>query len=165
MPVPIVDLALRGLDLDGARTHVQQQVQTTLQEFHGKVVHLVVPLAAGVPPVLGLALGKEDQAVGLGRAEVEGDGSHTLGVPLGQAEVGLGRLKGDGVQDGHVLALEHHVALHLHLGVHDASQTRQLQADVVVLIHHLTPEWKQRELTHISVNDLFHRAAGYELHA
>lgn len=140
VPVAVVDLALRGLDLDSARAHVQQQEETSLQELDGEEVHLVVALAAGVPSVLGLALRVKDEAVGLGGAEVEGDGAHALGVPLGQAQEGLWRLEGDGVQDGNGLALEHHVALHLHLGVHDAGQARQLQADVVVFVHHLAQQ-------------------------
>ena len=82
-------------------------------------------------------MGEEDEAVRLGGAEVEGDGAHPLGVPLGQADEGLGGLEGDGVQGGHVLAAVRHLALDLHLGVHDAGQPGQLQADVVVLVHHL----------------------------
>lgn len=140
VPVAIVDLALRGFDLDGPRAHVQQQEEAALQKFHGEEVHLVVTLATGVPSVLGLALCVEDEAIGLGGAEVEGDGAHALGVPLGEAQEGFGRLEGDGVQDGHVLALEHHVALHLHLGVRDAGQARQLKPDVVVLVHHLAQQ-------------------------
>lgn len=67
-------------------------------------------------------MGEQNQAVGLGCAEVKGDGAHSLGVPLGQADVGLGGLKGDGVQSGHVLALVGHFTLNLHLWVHNPSQ-------------------------------------------
>ena len=97
----------------------------------------VLLAARGFLALLGLAVGEEDEAVGLGGAKVEGDGAHALGVPLGQADVGLGGLEGDGVQGGHVLALEDHVALDLHLGVHDAGQAGKLQTDVVVLVNHL----------------------------
>lgn len=80
---------------------------------------------------------EEDKAIGLGRAEIKRDGSHPLGVPLGEADVGLGSLEGDGVQGGHVLTLVGHLPLDFHLWVHDSSQAGQLKSDVVVLIHHL----------------------------
>jgi len=100
--------------------------------YLGDLLTLLVLLA-----FLGLAVGEEDESVGLGGAEVEGDGAHALGVPLGQADEGLGGLEGDGVQRGDVLASVGHLPLDLHLGVHDARQPGQLQADVVVLVHHL----------------------------
>lgn len=142
VPNAIIDLGLRGLHLDGSRAHVQQQVQPSVQQLHCKEVHLVVLLALGVPPVLGLAVREEDQAIGLGGAEVKGDGAHALGVPLGQRQVGLGGLEVDRIKGGDVLALEHHVTLEFHLGVNDAGQAGQLQADVVVLVHHLVERKK-----------------------
>lgn len=140
VPGAVVDLCLRGLDLNCSRAHVQQQVQPPVQQLHGKEVHLVVLLALGVPAVLGLAVGEEDQPVGLGGAEVEGDGAHALGVPFGQGQVGFRRLEVDGVQRGDIFTLEDHVALEFHLGVHNAGQAGQLQPDVVVLVHHLGEE-------------------------
>uniref|UniRef100_A0A3Q2QAJ7 Uncharacterized protein n=1 Tax=Fundulus heteroclitus TaxID=8078 RepID=A0A3Q2QAJ7_FUNHE len=140
VPCPIVDFCLSGLDFDGPRTHVQKQVQPSIQQLHRKKVHLVVLLALRVPPVLGFAVGEEYQPVGLRGAEVKGDGADALGVPLGQGEKGVRGLEVDGVKCGNVLALEDHVSLEFHLGVKDASQARELQADVVVLVHHLRVE-------------------------
>ena len=137
VPGAVVDLSLRGLDLDGAGAHVQQQVQPSVQQLDRKEVHLVVLLALGVPSVLGLAVGEEYQPVGLGGAEVKRDGAHAFGVPFRQGQVGVGRLEVDGVEGGNVFALEDHIALEFHLGVHDAGEAGKLQPDIVVLIHHL----------------------------
>lgn len=82
-------------------------------------------------------MGEEDQAIGFRGAEVKGDGSHALGVPLGEADEGFRGLEGDGVQRGHVLTLVRHLTLDFHLGVHDASEAGQLQSNVIVLVHHL----------------------------
>uniref|UniRef100_A0A672ZAM2 Uncharacterized protein n=1 Tax=Sphaeramia orbicularis TaxID=375764 RepID=A0A672ZAM2_9TELE len=82
VPGSVVDLGLRSFDLDGARAHVQQQVQPSVQQLHGKEVHLVVFLALCVPPVLRLPVGEEYEPVGFRGAEVEGDGAHAFGVPF-----------------------------------------------------------------------------------
>lgn len=84
-------------------------------------------------------MGEEDQPVGFRGAEVKGDGAHALGVPFWQGQVGFGGLEVDGVEGGNVFALEDHVALELHLGVDNAGKAGELQADIVVLVHHL---WK-----------------------
>lgn len=143
VPGAIVDLCLCGLDLDGAGAHVQQQVQPSIQQLHCKEVHLVVLLALRVPPVLGFAVGEEYQPVGFRCSEVKGDGAHALGVPLRQGQVGVRGLEVDGVEGGNILTLEDHIALELHLGVHDAGEAGQLQADVVVLVHHLRKKYKR----------------------
>uniref|UniRef100_A0A672IYD1 Uncharacterized protein n=1 Tax=Salarias fasciatus TaxID=181472 RepID=A0A672IYD1_SALFA len=137
VPGAVVDLRLGGLNLDGPGAHVQQQVQPSVQQLHREEVHLVVLEAFGVPSVLRLPVGEEDEPVGLGGAEIEGDGAHALGVPLGQSQEGVRGLEVDGIQGGDVFALEDHVALKLHLGVDDASEAGQLQTDVVVFVHHL----------------------------
>lgn len=82
-------------------------------------------------------MGEEDEAVGLRCAEIERYGSHPLGVPLWEADVGLGSLERNGVQSGHILTLVGHLTLDFHLRVHNASQTGQLETDVIVLVHHL----------------------------
>lgn len=105
------------------------------------MAYLGVLLAAlGLLAFLGLAVGEQDESVGFRGPEVKGDGAHSLGVPLGQAYVGLGGLEGDRVQRGHVLTLKHHIPLDLHLGVHDMRQTGELQTDVVILVDHLEGE-------------------------
>lgn len=73
--------------------------------------------------LLGFAMGEQDEAIWLGGAEVKRNGSHSLGVPLGEADVSLGGLKGNGVQGGHILTLVGHITLDLHLRVHNSSQT------------------------------------------
>lgn len=142
VPGAIVDLSLCSLDLDGAGAHVQQQVQPSIQQLHCKEVNLVVLLAFCVPPVLGLAMGEEYQPVGFGGAEVKGDGAHTFGVPFWQGQVGVRVLKVDGVEGGNVFAFEDNVTLEFHLGVHDAGEAGQLQADIVVLVHHLGKKYR-----------------------
>uniref|UniRef100_A0A8C4I1Y3 Uncharacterized protein n=1 Tax=Dicentrarchus labrax TaxID=13489 RepID=A0A8C4I1Y3_DICLA len=83
------------------RIHQSFQLQVQLP-----FTDLGVLLTAGsVFSLLGFAMGEEDKAVGLGRAEIERDGSHPLGVPLGEADVGLGSLERNGVQGGHILTL------------------------------------------------------------
>uniref|UniRef100_A0A667X6P3 Uncharacterized protein n=1 Tax=Myripristis murdjan TaxID=586833 RepID=A0A667X6P3_9TELE len=69
--------------------HVQEQVQAAIKQLHRKEIHL----AKGFLTLLGLAMGEEDETIGLCGAEVEGDGSHPLGVPFGEADVGLWGLK------------------------------------------------------------------------
>uniref|UniRef100_A0A8D0AFE1 Uncharacterized protein n=1 Tax=Sander lucioperca TaxID=283035 RepID=A0A8D0AFE1_SANLU len=98
-------------------SHVQQKVQASIQQLHCKEVHLVFAL--------------------LSRAEIERDGSHPLGVPLWEADVGLGSLKRNGVQSGYIFTLVGYFTLDFHLRVHNASQPGQLKTDVIVLIHHL----------------------------
>lgn len=82
-------------------------------------------------------MGEEYQAVGFGGAEVEGDGAHALGVPFWQGQVGVRRLEVDWVKGGNIFALEYHVTLEFHLGVNNAGEPGQLQAYIVVLVHHL----------------------------
>uniref|UniRef100_A0A8C2XDS8 Uncharacterized protein n=1 Tax=Cyclopterus lumpus TaxID=8103 RepID=A0A8C2XDS8_CYCLU len=62
-----------------------------------------------------------DEAVGLSCAEIKRDGSHPLGVPLWEADVGLRSLERNGVQSGHILTLVGHLTLDFHLRVHNAS--------------------------------------------
>uniref|UniRef100_A0A3Q1C5X5 Uncharacterized protein n=2 Tax=Amphiprion TaxID=80969 RepID=A0A3Q1C5X5_AMPOC len=123
VPGAIVDFSLCGLDLDGAGAHVQQQVQPSIQQLHCKEVHFVVLLALRIPPVLRFTVCEQYQPVGFGGAEIEGDGAHAFGVPLRQGQVGIRCLKVDGVEGGNVLALEDHVTLEFHLGVHNTSKT------------------------------------------
>uniref|UniRef100_A0A3Q3ENP5 Uncharacterized protein n=1 Tax=Labrus bergylta TaxID=56723 RepID=A0A3Q3ENP5_9LABR len=137
VPGAVIDLGLSSFDFDGAGAHVQQQEQTSIQQLHRKEVHLVVLLALGVPSVLGLTVGEKDQPVRFGGAEVEGDGADAFCVPFRQRQEGVRGLEVDWVEGGYVFALEDHVALEFHLGVHDAGQTGELQADIVVFIHHL----------------------------
>ena len=137
VPLPIVDFPVDRPGLGGAGAHVQQQVEVPVQHLNGKEVHLEDLRALGVLHLLGLAVAKEEQAVGLGGAEVEGDGAGLFGVPLAEGDVGLRRLEGDGVQGGDILALEGHHPVHLHLHVSLLSQPGQLQPHIIVLIHNL----------------------------
>lgn len=91
----------------------------------------------GIFALLPFAVSEEDESIGLSRSEIKRDGSHPLGVPFGETDVGLWGLKGNGVQRGHIFTLVRHLTLDLHLCVQNSSHPRQLKADVVVLIHHL----------------------------
>lgn len=148
VPFSIVGFLLSGFHFDGARAHVKQQVQVAIKEFHGKEVHFGVLLAPSILPLLGLAMGEEDQAIGLSGAEVKGDGTHAFGVPFGQADISLWGLKVDGVQRGHVLALENNFTIDFHLGIPDPGQARQLQTNVIILINNLS---KAKQVPHESI--------------
>uniref|UniRef100_A0AAY5KAY6 Uncharacterized protein n=1 Tax=Esox lucius TaxID=8010 RepID=A0AAY5KAY6_ESOLU len=102
VPGPVVHLVLRSFDLDGPGAHVQ---------YIWPLVYLSVLLAALVfLSFLWFTMGEQDETIGFRGPEVKGDRAHSLGVPLG-------------VQSGHILTLEHHVSLDLHLRVHNARQT------------------------------------------
>uniref|UniRef100_A0A8C7VED9 Uncharacterized protein n=1 Tax=Oncorhynchus mykiss TaxID=8022 RepID=A0A8C7VED9_ONCMY len=90
-PLPVVHLLITGLQLDTPRPHVHE--------------------------TLGAPVAEQQQAAGFCGAEVEGDGACFLGVPLGQGDEGLGGLKGDGVQGGHVLTAEDEVSVQADLRV------------------------------------------------
>uniref|UniRef100_A0A4W3GCI5 Uncharacterized protein n=1 Tax=Callorhinchus milii TaxID=7868 RepID=A0A4W3GCI5_CALMI len=136
-PIPVVDLLVGGFDLDAPGAHVEEEEEVAIEELHGKVVGLLGGLGTPflLPPVAPVA--EEEEAVGFGGAEVEGDGARLLGVPPGQRDVGLGGLEGHGVQRCHVLAPENQVTVDLHLGVPLLGQPRQLQLEVIVLVDHL----------------------------
>uniref|UniRef100_A0A3B4TVX3 Uncharacterized protein n=1 Tax=Seriola dumerili TaxID=41447 RepID=A0A3B4TVX3_SERDU len=142
VPGAVIDLSQRGLDLDGPRPHIQQQVQPSIQQLHRKEINLVVLLALSIASVLGLTVGEEYQPIGFGGAEVERNGAHAFGVPFRQSQVRVRGLEVDGVEGGDIFALEDNVALELHLGVHDTSEAGQLQADIIVLVHHLGKKYK-----------------------
>lgn len=136
-PVPVIDLFVTGLELRFTGPHIDQQVQIPIQEFHGKVIGLQLPPGPLLLWPLGAAVAEQEEPAGLGRAEVEGDGAGFLGVPLGQRDVGLGCVEGDGVQGCHILAAEHQVTVDGYLGVTLDGQPGQLQLKVVVLVHNL----------------------------
>lgn len=110
-PFPVIDLLVAGLQLCFSRAHINQQVQVPVQQLHGEVISLQLPTGLLLFGALRTAVAEQQEAAGLRGAEVEGDGPRLLGVPLGQGDVGLGGLKGDGVQGCHVLAAEHQVAI------------------------------------------------------
>lgn len=116
-PLPVIDLLVAGLQLCFSRAHINQQVQIPVQQLHGKVISLQLPAGLLLFGTLRAAVAKQQEAAGLRRAEVEGDRSCLLRVPLGQGDVGLGGLKGDRVQGCHVLAAEHQVAVQGYFGV------------------------------------------------
>lgn len=87
--------------------------------------------------LLGFAMGKEDESIGLSRTEIERDGSHPLGVPLGETDIGLRGFERNWVKGSHIFTLVGYLTLDFHLGVHNSSQTGQLKTDVIVLIHYL----------------------------
>lgn len=136
-PLAIVHLLAAGSHLDAPRPHVQQQVEVAVKELHGEVICLVQALGSGLLGRLQSAVAEQQQPVGLRGAEVEGDGAGLLGVPLGQRDVGLWRLKGHGVEGCDALASEDQVSVDLHLGVAFFGQSRQLQLEVIVLVDDL----------------------------
>ncbi len=110
-PFPVIDLLVAGLQLCLPGAHINQQVQIPVQQLHGKVISLQLPAGLLLFRALRAAVAEQQESAGLCGAEVEGDGSCLLCVPLGQRDVGLGGLKGDRVQSRHVLAAEHQVAI------------------------------------------------------
>uniref|UniRef100_A0A3B1J3K7 Uncharacterized protein n=2 Tax=Astyanax mexicanus TaxID=7994 RepID=A0A3B1J3K7_ASTMX len=139
VPFSIIDLLVHSLGLGGARAHVQQEIEVSVQHLNGKEVHLHGLGAFGVflLLLLGFAVAEEQQAVGFGGAEVEGDGTGLLRRPLAERDERFGGLEGDRVQGGHVLTLESHDSAHFHLGITLFGQARQLQPHVVVLVYNL----------------------------
>uniref|UniRef100_A0A3Q3F696 Uncharacterized protein n=1 Tax=Labrus bergylta TaxID=56723 RepID=A0A3Q3F696_9LABR len=138
VPLSIIDLLIDRPGLCGSRAHIQQQVKMAVQHLDGKEVHLE---RLGILRVLGLLLGlsvaEEQEAIRLCGAEVKGDGARLLGVPLVQDNEGLRCLECDGIQSGHVLTLESHSAMDLHLGITQFGQPGQLKSHIVVFVHNL----------------------------
>lgn len=146
VPLAVIDLLIDCPGFGGSRAHIQQQVQVTVQHLDGKEVHLETLGILGVfGLLLGLAVAEEQEAVGLRGAEVEGDGARLLCVPLVEDDERLGRLERDGVQSGHVLALEGHGAVDLHLQVAQLGQPGQLEPHVVVFVHNLESGREENE--------------------
>lgn len=138
VPFPIVGFLLSSFHFNGARAHVQQQVQIAIKEFHSKEVHLGVLLTPHILPLLGLAMREEDQAIWLGGTEIKGDRTHAFGVPFRQTYISLWGLEVDGVQCGYILTLEYDFTIDFHLGIPNPGQARQLQTDVIILINNLS---------------------------
>ena len=162
VPLPVVDLLVEGACLGSARAHVQQEVQVALQHLDGEEVHPERLRVLGpFDGLLGLPVAEEQQPVGLGGAEVERDRARLLGVPLVQGDEGLGRFEGDGVEGRHVLALEGHHAVDLHLGVPLLRHPGELQTHIVVFVHDL---WWQRRRCCLARDTLLNRCdASYML--
>uniref|UniRef100_A0A4W3H767 Uncharacterized protein n=1 Tax=Callorhinchus milii TaxID=7868 RepID=A0A4W3H767_CALMI len=87
IPVAVVHFPLSGFGFDGARSHVQQEVQVPVHHFDGKKVHLDDPGVLGVLLVARFPVTEQDQPVGLGGSKIERDGACLLGVPLRQSHV------------------------------------------------------------------------------
>lgn len=115
-----------------------------IQHLNGKEVHLESLGALRVLRLLlGLAMAEEEKTVGLCGAEVKGDRTRLLCIPLVEHDIRLWRLKRDWIQSGHVLALESHDAMDLHLGVTLPGQPGQLKSHVIVFVHDLN--WKHKK--------------------
>uniref|UniRef100_A0A8C8UJ92 Uncharacterized protein n=1 Tax=Peromyscus maniculatus bairdii TaxID=230844 RepID=A0A8C8UJ92_PERMB len=136
-PLAVIDLAAGRPQLDAPRAHVQQKVEVTIQQLHGKVVGPLGRAVAAHPGPSPPALAEEQQPIGLRGSEVQRDGACALGAPAGQGDKGLGTLKGHGVQGSHILTAKGQVPLQLHLRVPFLSQAGQLQLEVIVLVDHL----------------------------
>lgn len=141
VPLAVIDFLINRLGLRGSGAHVQQQVQVAVQHLNGKEVHLERLRILGILwLLLGLAVTEEQKAVGLRGAKVKGDGARLFRVPLVEYYKRLWRLEGDGVESGHILALEGHSAMNLHLGITQLGHTGQLKPHVVVFVHNLNWE-------------------------
>ncbi|KAJ0004498.1 hypothetical protein NQD34_010712, partial [Periophthalmus magnuspinnatus] len=82
-----------GFHFDAARAHVHHHVEEAIQQLQGKEVctgRIWLPLK-----MVYTAVSEEEEPAGLAGAEVQGDGSSPLGVPLGQRQVRVGSVKGD----------------------------------------------------------------------
>uniref|UniRef100_A0A3P8TE19 Uncharacterized protein n=1 Tax=Amphiprion percula TaxID=161767 RepID=A0A3P8TE19_AMPPE len=82
-PFPIIDLLVAGFELCFPGAHIDQQVQIPVQKLHGKVISLELPTGLLLFRTLRAAVAKQQKAAGLCSAEVKGDRSCLLGVPLG----------------------------------------------------------------------------------
>lgn len=110
-----------------------------IQHLYGEEVHLGSLGTLGVLwLLLGFAMAEQEKAVGLCGAEVKGDGARLLSVPLVKDYERLWCLERDRVQSGHILALEGHSAVDLHLGIAQLGQSGQLQSHVIVFVYNLS---------------------------
>uniref|UniRef100_A0A3B5KM80 Uncharacterized protein n=1 Tax=Takifugu rubripes TaxID=31033 RepID=A0A3B5KM80_TAKRU len=138
VPLSIIDFLVDRPGFGGSRAHIQQQVQMAIQHLDGKEIH---PGSLGNLGIfrllLGLPVAEEQKAVGLRGAEVKRDGARLLGVPLVENYERLGCLERDGVQGSHVLTLEGHGAVDLHLGIAQLGQPGQFESHVIVFVHNL----------------------------
>uniref|UniRef100_A0A3Q3WFV3 Secreted protein n=1 Tax=Mola mola TaxID=94237 RepID=A0A3Q3WFV3_MOLML len=75
------------------------------------LVQVQIPIQLLLLGTLRSTVAEQQEPAGLRCAKVKGDGACPLGVPLGQGDVRLRGLKGDGVQGRNVLAAEHQVAI------------------------------------------------------
>lgn len=71
-----------------------------IQQFQSEEV------STGRLGVFETAMAKEEQAIGLTSAEIQGDSAGSLGVPLGQRQVRVGPIEGDRLQGLHALTAE-----------------------------------------------------------
>lgn len=122
-PLAVIDLAAGRPQLDAPRAHVQQEIEVTIQQLHGKVVGPLGRTVAAYPGPSPPALAEEQQPIGLSGSEVQGDGTSALGAPAGQCDKGLRTLKGHRVQGSHILTTERQIPLQLHLRVPFLSQS------------------------------------------
>uniref|UniRef100_A0A673BKG7 Secreted protein n=1 Tax=Sphaeramia orbicularis TaxID=375764 RepID=A0A673BKG7_9TELE len=86
-PFPVIDLLVAGLQLCFSRAHIDQQVQIPIQQLHGKVISLQLPPRLLLFGTLWATVAEQKKPAGLCCAEVKGDGSSFLGVPLRQRDV------------------------------------------------------------------------------
>lgn len=127
----------------------------TIQHLNGKEVHLKSLWTLGILwLLLGLAMAKEEEAVGFCGAEVKGDGACLLSVPLVEDNKRLWSLKCDGVQSGYVLTLEGHSTMDLHLGITLLGQPGQLESHVVVFVHNLIREERHESPVYSHVHSI-----------
>lgn len=136
-PIPIIDLLVASLQLCFPRAHVNQQVQIPVQQLHCEVISLQLPAGLLLFGALRSAVAEQQESTWLRGAEVKGDGARLLCVPLGERDVGLGGLEGDGIQRCHILATEHKVAVQGNFGVPLDGQPGKLELEVIVLVHDL----------------------------
>uniref|UniRef100_A0A670YCM8 Uncharacterized protein n=1 Tax=Pseudonaja textilis TaxID=8673 RepID=A0A670YCM8_PSETE len=124
IPFSIIGFPLSCLYFNSSRAHIKKKVEISIQEFYCKEIHFGILLASGILPLLGFTMSEKNKAIGLCSAEVKRDRPHSLGVPLRQANVGLGIFKIDWIQCGYILTCKFHLPVDFHFCVANPCQTR-----------------------------------------
>uniref|UniRef100_A0A3P8V959 Uncharacterized protein n=1 Tax=Cynoglossus semilaevis TaxID=244447 RepID=A0A3P8V959_CYNSE len=87
--------------------------------------------------LLGFSMTKQKQTIGFCGSKIKGNGARLLGIPFTKNNIGLWRLKSNGVQCCYILTLKGHGTVDLHLGIPLSGQPGQLQSHIIILIHNL----------------------------
>ena len=118
-PLAIIQSLVAGFHLDAPGAHIHDQIEKSIQQLDSEEVSPGLPVR--LRP-LQAAMAEQQQAVGLGGAEVKRYGARLLRVPPGQCQVGRRCVEGDWLQSFHVLAAEYQVTMDTDLRVSLFSQ-------------------------------------------
>uniref|UniRef100_A0A671S3S4 Uncharacterized protein n=1 Tax=Sinocyclocheilus anshuiensis TaxID=1608454 RepID=A0A671S3S4_9TELE len=98
IPLSIVHFFVHSQCLGCAWSHIQKQIQKTIQHLNGKKVYLLCERALGLfCLLLRFPMAKEEKSIGLSGAEVKGNRTGFRSVPFRKRDEGFWCLKSDGI--------------------------------------------------------------------